>query len=251
MRLDPRAGARPKGMLFKWGSGTGTNFSTAAKLVEGVSSRAAALASGPVSLHAWLRRLRRRDQVAVARPAERRRWSSSTSDHPDVVEYHLVQGATRRSKAWASDRRRLRRLVQRRGLQRRSSSRTPTTAIRATDDVHEARCSRGQHSGTPAGPHQMVSDGRDGTRRRDIMRADRRGDVGQCGDPWDAVRHHRQQLAHLPEHGADQRFQPVLGVHVPRRQRLQPRQPQPSEIPEAEDGRKLRRSRLSSRAVRT
>ena len=34
---------------------------------------------------------------------------------------------------------------------------------------------------------------------------------------------HHQRVAHLPERGADQRLQPVLGVHVPRRHGLQPR----------------------------
>ena len=41
-----------------------------------------------------------------------------------------------------------------------------------------------------------------------------------------------QPLAHEREHRADQRQQPVLRVHVPRRQRLQPGEPQPHEVRE-------------------
>ena len=37
------------------------------------------------------------------------------------------------------------------------------------------------------------------------------------------VRHHDQRVAHLPRLGPDQRVQPVLGVHVPRRHGVQPR----------------------------
>ena len=51
-----------------------------------------------------------------------------------------------------------------------------------------------------------------------------------CGDPGHAVRHHRQRLAHLPEHGAHQRQQPVLGVHVPGRLGVQPGVDQPDEV---------------------
>ena len=57
-----------------------------------------------------------------------------------------------------------------------------------------------------------------------------------CGDPGHAVRHHRQRLAHLPEHGAHQREQPVLGVHVPRRLGVQPGVDQPDEVRARDDG---------------
>jgi hypothetical protein len=46
---------------------------------------------------------------------------------------------------------------------------------------------------------------------------DRRGRLG-LRRPRHAVRHHHQRLAHLPEHRAHQRQQPVQRVHVPRRQ---------------------------------
>ena len=46
-----------------------------------------------------------------------------------------------------------------------------------------------------------------------------------------AVRHHHQRMAHLPRGRADQRVQPVLGIHVPRRHGLQPGLAQPDELP--------------------
>ena len=46
------------------------------------------------------------------------------------------------------------------------------------------------------------------------------------------VRHDDQPLAHLPGVGADQRVEPVLGVHARRRLGLQPRLAQPDEVPQ-------------------
>ena len=45
-----------------------------------------------------------------------------------------------------------------------------------------------------------------------------------------AIRHDDQSLAHLPQFGADQRLESVLGIHVPRRHGLQPGQHQPDEV---------------------
>ena len=73
--------------------------------------------------------------------------------------------------------------------------------------------------------------------------ADRRGDVG-LRRPGHAVRHHGQRLAHLPEHGAHQRQQPVLGVHVPRRLGVQPGVDQPDEV--RRRPRRVRRRRASA-----
>jgi ribonucleoside-diphosphate reductase alpha chain len=49
--------------------------------------------------------------------------------------------------------------------------------------------------------------------------------------PRRAVRHHHQPLAHLPQHRAHQRLQPLLRVHVPRRLGLQPVEPEPHQVP--------------------
>ena len=62
-----------------------------------------------------------------------------------------------------------------------------------------------------------------------------------------AVRHHDQRVAHLPELRPDQRLQSVLGVHVPRRHRVQSRLAQPDRVPAR--GRQLRRRRLRPRGA--
>ena len=50
-----------------------------------------------------------------------------------------------------------------------------------------------------------------------------------------AVPHHRQRLAHLPGLGRDPRLQPVLGIHVPRRHRLQSGLAEPADVPRPRD----------------
>ena len=61
------------------------------------------------------------------------------------------------------------------------------------------------------------------------MRADCRRHLG-VRRSGHAVRHHGQRVAHLPEHGAHQRQQSVLGVHVPGRLGVQPGVAQPDEV---------------------
>ncbi len=73
---------------------------------------------------------------------------------------------------------------------------------------------------------------------------DRPGGLG-VRRPGDAVRRHHQRLAHLPGQRAHQRQQPVLRVHAPRQQRVQPGQHQPAEVPRR--GRQLRRRRVPAR----
>ena len=98
--------------------------------------------------------------------------------------------------------------------------------------------------------HQARDHRRD---RRDLPRArpvapDRRGGVAvRRSGP--AVRHHGQRLAHVEEHGAHQRVEPVLGVHVPRRQRVQPGVAEPAQVPER--GRRASTSRRSSAPSRS
>jgi hypothetical protein len=64
--------------------------------------------------------------------------------------------------------------------------------------------------------------------------------------PGHPVRHHHQRLAHLQEHRADQRVEPVLRVHVPRRLGVQPGVAEPDEVPCA-PARDLRRRALQAR----
>ena len=61
-----------------------------------------------------------------------------------------------------------------------------------------------------------------------------------------AVPHHGQRLAHLPGVGPDPRLQSVLGIHVPRRHRVQSRLDEPAGVPRRQDPR-VRRRRLRAR----
>ena len=105
--------AKTEGMLFKWGSGTGSNLSTLRE-EDGILS-GGGRASGPLSLHEGLRRLRRRDQD--------RRQDAARGEDGDPQRrpsrhrrLHLVQGQGREEGPHA-DRRRLRFLARRRRLQ--------------------------------------------------------------------------------------------------------------------------------------
>ena len=60
--------AKTEGMLFKWGSGTGTNLSPLRSSTEALSGGGTAR---PAQLHEGLRRLRRRDQVRRQDPPRR------------------------------------------------------------------------------------------------------------------------------------------------------------------------------------
>ena len=64
--------AKTEGMLFKWGSGTGTNLSALRE--EDAVLSGGGRASRAALLHEGLRRLRRRHQVAAARRGARPRW---------------------------------------------------------------------------------------------------------------------------------------------------------------------------------
>ena len=105
--------AKTEGMLFKYGSGTGTNLSplrSSRELLVGGGT-----ASGPVSFMKRLRRLRRRHQVGRQDPPR------GQDGHPERRSprrrgVHLVQGQGR-EEGLGADRRGLRRFVRRRGVQ--------------------------------------------------------------------------------------------------------------------------------------
>ena len=53
-----------------------------------------------------------------------------------------------------------------------------------------------------------------------------------CADPGHPVPRHGQRLAHLPRRRRDPRLEPLFGIHVPRRHRLQPRLDEPADLPQ-------------------
>ena len=77
--------------------------------------------------------------------------------------------------------------------------------------------------------HQARQDRQDGQGERSVGE-DRSRRLGlRRSRP--AVPHHRERLAHLPGLGADPRQQSVLGIHVPRRHRVQSRLDEPARVP--------------------
>jgi len=88
--------AKTEGMLFKWGSGTGTNLSTLRSSKEGLST--GGTASGPVSF------MRGYDQFAgaIKSGGKTRRAAKMTIlniDHPDIVDFVNCK-ANEEKKAW-------------------------------------------------------------------------------------------------------------------------------------------------------
>ncbi len=104
---------RPKGCCSSTARAPGTNLSpirSSKELLQGGGT-----ASRPRQLHARLRRLRRRHQVGRQDPP-RRQDGDARHRPPRHRRVHLVQGQGR-EEGLDADRRRLRRLVRRRGLQ--------------------------------------------------------------------------------------------------------------------------------------
>ena len=94
----------------------------------------------------------------------------------------------------------------------------------------------------PDPPHRRQ--GGEDHRSAGAVGPDRGGRLG-VGRSRHPVRQHHQCLAHVPGRGADQRVQPLLRIHVPRRHGLQPRLAQPDHLPA--QGRQLRHRELRAR----
>jgi ribonucleoside-diphosphate reductase alpha chain len=86
--------AKTEGLLFKWGSGTGTNFSSLRSSKETIQG--GGTASGPVSFMKGFDAFER--QRAAAPP--RAKMVILNVDHPDIVEYIKCK-AEEEKKAWA------------------------------------------------------------------------------------------------------------------------------------------------------
>ena len=131
-------------------------------------------------------------------------------DHPDIVEFINCK-VEEEKKAWA--------LIEA-GYdgsfngQAYSSVffQNSNNSVRVTDDFMRAV----EEDGT--WQTRAVTDGRaDGHLQGPRPHADDRRGHPRLRRPGHAVRHDDQRVAHLPEHGPDQRVEPVLRVHVPRR----------------------------------
>ncbi len=223
-RLDPPRGRHLPGRLRLGRQPVGASQLEGAALEGRLRLR-------PGLLHARRRRVRRHDQVGRqdAARGEDGRARRRPSGHRGV---HLVQGEGGAQGA----RPRVRRL--------RHVARQPRLGVDPVPEreqlrprqrhVH-GRCRRGARV-QPHGAHRRH--GRLHGRRARTAEADRRGRVGVRRSRR-AVRHDDQLVAHAAEHRPHQRVESVLGVHVDRRLRVQPRVAQPDEVPPR--GRRARR----------
>ena len=230
--------AKTEGMLFKWGSGTGTNLSSLRSSTESLSG--GGTASGPLSF------MKGFDAFAgVIKSGGKTRRAAKmvilNVDHPDIEEFILCK-QKEEAKAWA--------LVEHgydgSGPDSDAYSsiffQNANNSVRVTDDFMYAvlRDSDFQtHSvkdGRPIKTYKARRSAEPDLRRHLALRRSRH-----------AVRHHGQSLAHFEEHGAHQRVESVQRIHVPRRLGLQPGQPEPDEV---RAQRHLRRRGLSPRLRR-
>ena len=212
--------ARSEAMLFKFGSGTGTDLSTLRSHREKLSG--GGKPSGPLSF------MRVYDQIAavVKSGGKTRRAAKMQSIkdwHPDVMEFIecknreekkartlIDEGVCPPTEAYDSI------LFQNANLSVRLSDEF-MQAVEA-DQPWTTRWVTDPEEGRPKlpGPRNAQPHGPGGLGLRRSGRA---------------VRHDDQPLAHLPELGPDQRQQPVLGIHVPGRHGLQSGEHQPDEVP--------------------
>ena len=212
--------AKTEGMLFKYGSGTGTNLSpirSSKELLQGGGT-----ASGPVSF------MRGFDAFAgvIKSGGKTRRAAKMVMldiDHPDVDEFIWCK-AKEEKKAWT--------LIDAGydgsfdGEAYKSIFfQNSNNSVRVTDDFMEA---------VREGPRLVDARRARRTSRRDdegsqaLARHRRGGLAVRRSRP--AVRHDHQRLAHLVGDGAHQRLEPLQRVHVPRRLGLQPGVAQPAQV---------------------
>ena len=226
--------AKTEGMLFKYGSGTGTNLSNLRSSREILAG--GGTASGPVSF------MKGYDAFAgVIKSGGKTRRAAKmvilNAEHPDIVEFINCK-VDEEKKAWA--------LIDA-GYDGSFTGtaygsvffQNSNNSVRATDDFMRAVLDDGTWQ-TRAVKDRVPGDGHLQGPRHDA--ADRRGHA-RLRRPGHAVRHDDQRVAHVPELGSHQRVESVLRVHVPRRLGVQPRVDQPDEV--------RRRARASSTSRRS
>ena len=183
--------AHTEGMLFKWGSGTGTNFSSLRSSRENLNG--GGTASGPVSF------MRGFDAFAgvIKSGGKTRRAAKMVIldiDHPDVVEFIECKAKEER-KAWT--------LIDA-GYDPSFNGeayssiffQNSNNSVRLNDEFMQSVLhDRTWHTSsiTNGRPVETLC------RARELMKKIAEA-AWQCGDPGHAVRHHHQRLAHLPQH---------------------------------------------------
>ena len=227
--------AKTEGMLFKWGSGTGTNFSSLRGSRETLSG--GGIASGPVSF------MKGFDAFAgVIKSGGKTRRAAKmvilNVDHPDIVEF-IDSKMKEERKAHV--------LIEQ-GYDPAIDGEAYSSiffqnanhSVRVTDEFMQAVeddrdwWTRNVNDGNPVEKFSARESAAPHGRIRLGLRRSRH-----------AVRHHGESLAHLQEHRAHQRLQSLLGIHVPGRHRVQSGVAQPDEVSELQ--RFVRRGSLPPR----
>ena len=227
-----------EGMIFRGGSGSGINLSKIRSSKEQLSK--GGLASGPVSFmrgaDAWAGTIKSGGKTRRAA-----KMVVLDVDHPDIKDFIWCK-AREEEKAGALAAAGFDMSIDGEGFHS-IQYQNANNSVRVTQEFLDA-VERGEQWQTTARGHRRA--GRHLRRPRADGR-DRRGRLA-LRRPGRAVRHHDQRLAHVPEHGADQRLQPLLRIHARRRLGLQPVLDQPAEVPAR--GRHLRHRRLRAHGRR-
>ena len=213
--------AKTEGLLFKYGSGTGSNLSTLRSSKESLS--AGGSASGPVSF------MRGFDAFAgVIKSGGKTRRAAKmvilNADHPDIEEF-IDCKVNEEKKAWA---------LMDQGYDGSFGGeayesiffQNSNNSVRVSNEFMRAVEENGEWT------TRAVVDGRpmETYKARDLMRKIAEG-THVCGDPGHAVRHHHQRLAHLQQHRPYPCVQSLQRIHVPGQLGLQPGLAEPDEVP--------------------
>jgi ribonucleoside-diphosphate reductase alpha chain len=219
--------AKTEGMLFKWGSGTGTNLSPLRE--EGGGLAGGGTASGPLSF------MKGFDAFAgVIKSGGKTRRAAKmvilNVDHPDIESFIWCKAKEEKKAHTLIDA----------GYDAAIDGdaygsiffQNANNSVRVTDEFMEAV--RPMATGGPFGGQWPAQEAlqRQGAATRD------RASHASMRRSGHAVRHHHQSLAHFEDHGAHQRVESVLGVHVPGRFGLQPGVVEPDEV--RRTGRRIR-----------
>jgi hypothetical protein len=199
--------------LFKFGSGTGTNFSSLRAAGEPLSG--GGRSSGIMSFL----KIGDRAAGAIKSGGTTRRAAKMVIldvDHPDIEEFVDWKKVEEEGAPIAADLLRLQRRCLPDGLgtelQQLGADRRGLLARRG------GRCRLAAHR-----PHRWQGDAHHQGPRP--VAAHCRGRLGVCR-PRDPVRHHHQPMAHLPRRRLDPRLEPVQRIHVHRQHGVQPGQPE-------------------------
>ena len=215
--------AKTEGMLFKWGSGTGTNLSPLRSSVEALSG--GGVASGPLSF------MKGYDAFAgVIKSGGKTRRAAKmvilNVDHPDIAEFIECKAKEER-KAWT--------LVDAgydSAIDGEAYSsiffQNANNSVRVSDEFMKAVVEDKDW----ATRHISTGEVAKTYRARDLMKMIAEA-AWQCGDPGMQFDTTINKWHTSQGHGAHQCLQPLQRVHVPGRLGLQPGVAEPDEVPHA------------------